>query len=89
MKQDNENKAWEIFRWMSMVFVAFLALSIFGCAAPKTVTEYRYINVPVKCELPAPIKPIFNDVKAYELNLMVLKYTEELEATLRGCYGRE
>lgn len=70
-------------KW-GIAFVIFIvALVVWGCA-PKTVVEYKYVDVPVKCSITTPTKPtpVTNPV---EMNLLLLQYTNELEAAIRSC----
>lgn len=69
-----------------MAIAAIIGLSLnFGCATtPKIVTEYKYINVPIKCEIPLPIRPIYID-NAIEMTIITMRYVEELEVALKAC----
>lgn len=75
----------KIIHWAIGLVIFCIAIFFWSCT-PKivTITEYKEVKIPVKCnfEMPKKPEPIKN---AVEMNLLILKYVEELEVTLRSC----
>lgn len=69
--------------------ISLAMLLCMGCAEPRVV--YQKVNVPVKCDIDKPKKPMYNDPKTLgDFNVllsMVLSYSERLEAALDFCLG--
>jgi hypothetical protein len=55
-----------------------------GCAT-KTVTEYITVEVPVKCSIEIPAKPVKEDKDITLTVIDVLEYAKKLETALKGC----
>lgn len=72
-----------VMKIVMMTIIILSSLLMFGCS-PKVITEYKTVNVPVKCNVQIPKKPnssgdILKD------NTLILKYNEELLLLLKKC----
>lgn len=77
-------KAFEIsIKVVNLVLVFIVGYILFGCS-PKTVVEYKPVNVPVKCEIDLPTKPVYTGDVVKD-NISITKYAEEVENALQFC----
>lgn len=72
-----------IIKLIMLLIIIISSLLLFGCTA-KTITEYKTVQVPVKCKIDIPSKPkstgdILKD------NILILKYSDELFIALKKC----
>lgn len=74
-------------RWSVAILIFCISLIFWNCAPKQQIiTEYKEVKIPVKCFTTPPKKP--EPIKdAVEMNLMILRYAQELEAALRSCNG--
>lgn len=72
-------------RIINLIIIFIIGYFLIGCSAtPVTKTEYKYVNVPVKCEVVMPIKPpSTGDV--IKDNLLIMQYADETKAALLKC----
>lgn len=74
-----------VIRLILFIYALIIALVLMtGCATTKAVTEYKYVNIPVKCVVEMPQRPLdTGDILVN--NALILKYTETLENLLNKC----
>lgn len=73
-----------IIKVVMLTVIVISSLLLFGCS-PKVITEYKTVQVPVKCQLEIPKKPTSTG-DILKDNTLILKYNEELLITLKKCY---
>lgn len=66
----------------------FLIVVFSGCGSKtKTITAYKDVYVPVRCQSKMPVKPINN--KTFESKKALMVYFLQTEAALKSCVGEE
>lgn len=64
----------------------FLALSLGVIILSGCATQYKEVKIPVKCEIPARVKPAQKGNEVDQLKAILI-YTEGLERDLKFCRG--
>lgn len=74
-------------RWIAAICIFIISYYTWGCSMPEKqiyYPKYRDVYISIPCKLKIPEKlPLTND--ALKDNLNILKYTLEIEQTLRAC----
>ncbi len=74
----------EVIHWGISVLIFMLSLVVFSGCSAKVVTEYKPVHIPVKCDVTPPTKPTATGDIVRD-NLLILKYVEQLEQSLKLC----
>jgi hypothetical protein len=57
---------------------------LFGACAKPPIVEYKYVNVPVRCDIGRPARPAKDNDTALAV-IDLIAYTRKLEITLNAC----
>lgn len=73
-----------IFRVLGLILVLFFSFMLFGCAPKQPQVIYKYVSVPVKCNITIPDKPRYTGNVVID-NINILKYSDTLLLNLNKC----
>ena len=69
-------------KYIILAILLFIGILLFGCS--RQTVQYQLVNVPVKCDVTIPPKPVYTGDVLSD-NAKILEYSEKLKASLQRC----
>lgn len=73
-----------LFKVSILIIILILSFILFGCSHKQPQVVYKYVSVPVKCDVVIPSKPQYTG-DIIKDNINILKYSDILLLNLKKC----